>query len=130
MLESSNLQVCFACVTELNIHFNINKAGRVFDFSSTLLLHKLSFDSLFETILFLNIFKFSGKGFPKLQEQLATAQNELERRSEEIIQLKGVLANQTNDMKFMLNSKTRTGTFEIIFCFYLFLPVLPFCFLC
>ncbi|XP_072396790.1 unconventional myosin-Va isoform X1 [Diabrotica undecimpunctata] len=52
-----------------------------------------------------------GQGVTQLHEQLATAQNELERRSEEIIQLKSVLANQTNNMKSILNSKTHTGQY-------------------
>lgn len=38
-------------------------------------------------------------------------QKELDRKTEEIIQLKSVLANQANNMKSILNSKTRTGIF-------------------
>lgn len=55
----------------------------------------------------------TGTGLSKLHEQLVVMQQELERKSEEIIQLKSVLANQTNNMKSILNSKTRTGIFII-----------------
>ncbi|CAG9820455.1 unnamed protein product [Phaedon cochleariae] len=51
-----------------------------------------------------------GTGPTKLHEQLKELQTELERKSEEIVQLKSVLANQTNNIKSILNSKTRTGT--------------------
>lgn len=54
-----------------------------------------------------------GTGLSKLHEQLVVMQQELERKTEEIIQLKSVLANQTNNMKSILNSKTRTGIFRI-----------------
>lgn len=50
-----------------------------------------------------------GTGLSKLHEQLQALQHELERKAEEVIQLKSVLANQTNNMKTILNSKTRTG---------------------
>lgn len=44
-----------------------------------------------------------------LMEQLKGLQDELDRRTEEIVQLKSVLANQTDNMKTIVNSKTRTG---------------------
>lgn len=44
-----------------------------------------------------------------LREQMKALQDELDRRTEEIIQLKSVLANQTDNMKTIVNSKTRTG---------------------
>ncbi|XP_018563166.1 unconventional myosin-Va isoform X1 [Anoplophora glabripennis] len=52
-----------------------------------------------------------GTGLSKLHEQLQALQHELERKTEEVIQLKSVLANQTNNMKTILNSKTRTGEY-------------------
>ncbi|KAJ8966303.1 hypothetical protein NQ314_003568 [Rhamnusium bicolor] len=52
-----------------------------------------------------------GTGLSKLHEQLQTLQHEIDRRSEEIVQLKSVLANQTNNMRSILNSKTRTGEY-------------------
>lgn len=50
-----------------------------------------------------------GTGRSVMVEQLKQMQDELDRRSEEIIQLKSVLANQTDNMKSIVNSKTRTG---------------------
>lgn len=44
-----------------------------------------------------------------LIEQLKGLQDELDRRTEEIVQLKSVLANQTDNMKTIVNSKSRTG---------------------
>lgn len=44
-----------------------------------------------------------------LIEQLKGLQDELDRRTEEIVQLKSVLANQTDSMKTIVNSKSRTG---------------------
>ncbi|CAH0551807.1 unnamed protein product [Brassicogethes aeneus] len=46
----------------------------------------------------------------KLQEQHQLLQTELDRRIEEVIQLKSVLANQTNNMKSIVNSNSRMGT--------------------
>lgn len=46
-----------------------------------------------------------------LMEQLKALQDELDRRTEEIVQLKSVLANQTDNMKTIVNSKTRTGEY-------------------
>lgn len=50
-----------------------------------------------------------GGGRQKLQEQNKMLYEELERRSEEIVQLKGVLAEQTNNMKTLVGSRSRTG---------------------
>lgn len=50
-----------------------------------------------------------GTAKAQLLEQLKLAQNELERKAEEIIQLKCVLASQTNNMKTIVNSKSRIG---------------------
>lgn len=52
-----------------------------------------------------------GTGKSKLHEQLIVMQKELDRRTEEIIQLKSVLSNQTHNMKSIVNSKTRTGEY-------------------
>lgn len=54
-----------------------------------------------------------GTAKAQLLEQLKLAQNELERKSDEIIQLKCVLASQTNNMKTIVNSKSRIG--ELLF---------------
>ncbi|XP_044744142.1 unconventional myosin-Va isoform X3 [Coccinella septempunctata] len=51
-----------------------------------------------------------GTAKAQLLEQLKLAQNELERKAEEIIQLKCVLASQTNNMKSIVNSKSRIDT--------------------
>lgn len=50
-----------------------------------------------------------GTGSSKIHEQLQILQSELERKTEEIIQLKSVLANQTNNMKSIVNSNSRLG---------------------
>lgn len=50
-----------------------------------------------------------GSGKRILQEQLLTLQNELDRRAEESVQLKSVLANQTDNMKSIVSSKNRRG---------------------
>ncbi|XP_049824224.1 unconventional myosin-Va isoform X2 [Aethina tumida] len=47
----------------------------------------------------------------KLQEQMVQMQAELDRRGEEVVQLKSVLANQTNNMKSLVNSNTRLGEY-------------------
>lgn len=52
-----------------------------------------------------------------LIEQLKGLQDELDRRTEEIVQLKSVLANQTDSMKTIVNSKTRTGSLNHHQCF-------------
>ncbi|XP_045467550.1 unconventional myosin-Va isoform X2 [Harmonia axyridis] len=52
-----------------------------------------------------------GTAKAQLLEQLKLAQNELERKAEEIIQLKCVLASQTNNMKTIVNSKSRIGEY-------------------
>ncbi|XP_017772501.1 PREDICTED: unconventional myosin-Va [Nicrophorus vespilloides] len=52
-----------------------------------------------------------GTGNKQLSEQLVTMQSELDRKMEEIIQLKSVLASQTDSMKSLVSSKTRTGTY-------------------
>lgn len=49
----------------------------------------------------------------KLQEQMVQMQAELDRRGEEVVQLKSVLANQTNNMKSLVNSNTRLGRCHI-----------------
>ncbi|XP_030764817.1 unconventional myosin-Va isoform X2 [Sitophilus oryzae] len=48
-----------------------------------------------------------GTGLSKLHEQLQQMQLELDRRSEEVVQLKSVLANQTDNMKSIVNSNNR-----------------------
>ncbi|KRT84142.1 Myosin head, partial [Oryctes borbonicus] len=50
-------------------------------------------------------------GIEKLKEQNRTLYEELERRSDEIVQLKGVLAEQTNNMKTLVGSRSRTGEY-------------------
>nr|CAI5827729.1 unnamed protein product [Callosobruchus analis] len=52
-----------------------------------------------------------GTGLSKLHEQLVEMRQELDRKTEEIIQLKGVLANQTKNMKTLFSSKSRTGEY-------------------
>ncbi|GJQ75233.1 Myo5, partial [Trypoxylus dichotomus] len=52
-----------------------------------------------------------GSGLLKLQEQNRMLHDEMERRSEEIVQLKSVLAEQTNNMKTLVGSRTRTGEY-------------------
>ncbi|KAL1513922.1 hypothetical protein ABEB36_003260 [Hypothenemus hampei] len=52
-----------------------------------------------------------GTGLVKLHQQLQQMQLELDRRSEEIIQLKSVLANQTDSMKSIVNSNTHLGAY-------------------
>lgn len=58
-----------------------------------------------------------GNGKAQLTNQMKALQEELERRSEEIIQLKGVLANQTDNMKSIVNCRSKTGKY----LFYIFL---------
>lgn len=65
-----------------------------------------------------------------LREQMKALQDELDRRTEEIIQLKSVLTNQTNNMKTIVNSKTRTGKFykkRLYFCILMDLLLLILC---
>ncbi|CAH1990989.1 unnamed protein product [Acanthoscelides obtectus] len=52
-----------------------------------------------------------GTGLSKLHEQLVEMRQELDRKTEEIIQLKGVLANQTKNMKTLFSSRSRTGEY-------------------
>ncbi|XP_076267084.1 dilute class unconventional myosin isoform X2 [Rhynchophorus ferrugineus] len=52
-----------------------------------------------------------GTGVAQLKEQLQQMQTELDRRSEEVIQLKSVLANQTDNMKSIVNSNNRLGAY-------------------
>ncbi|KAL3288840.1 hypothetical protein HHI36_003287 [Cryptolaemus montrouzieri] len=51
------------------------------------------------------------EAYPHLIEQLRLTQDELDRKSDEIIQLKAVLASQTNNMKIIANSKNRLGEY-------------------
>lgn len=51
-----------------------------------------------------------GYGNEKQTDQLKEMQEELHRKSEEIVQLKSVLANQTDNMKSIVSSSARTGT--------------------
>ncbi|XP_060520743.1 unconventional myosin-Va isoform X2 [Cylas formicarius] len=48
-----------------------------------------------------------GTGVAMLREHLRQMQTELDRRSEEVVQLKSVLANQTDNMKTIVNSNNR-----------------------
>lgn len=50
-----------------------------------------------------------GQGLDQLKIHLTNLQQELERRNEEIIQLKGVLANQTHNMKSIVSCRSKTG---------------------
>lgn len=50
-----------------------------------------------------------GTASSKLLEQLRQMQIELDRRSEEVVQLKSVLANQTDNMKSIVNSSNHLG---------------------
>lgn len=52
-----------------------------------------------------------GTGSSKIYEQTQVLQSELDRKTEEIIQLKSVLANQTNNMKSIVNSNHMMGKF-------------------
>ncbi|XP_022899670.2 unconventional myosin-Va [Onthophagus taurus] len=52
-----------------------------------------------------------GNGEKKMQEQNQSLHEELERRSEEIVQLKSVLADQTSNMKSIVSTKTRMGEY-------------------
>ncbi|CAH1128149.1 unnamed protein product [Ceutorhynchus assimilis] len=52
-----------------------------------------------------------GTGLSKLHEQLQQMQIELDRRSEEVVQLKSVLASQTDSMKSIVNSNNRMGAY-------------------
>lgn len=55
-----------------------------------------------------------GDGLGKLQDQNKMLHDELERRSEEIVQLKSVLAEQTNNMKTLVGSRSRTGKYYLL----------------
>lgn len=50
-----------------------------------------------------------GSGKEQLIAQLQTSQKEIERRGEEIVQLKSVLATQTSNMKSIVNCRSKTG---------------------
>ncbi|EFA06975.2 unconventional myosin-Va [Tribolium castaneum] len=52
-----------------------------------------------------------GTGSSKIHEQMQILHSELERKTEEIIQLKSVLADQTNNMKSLVNSNARLGAY-------------------
>ncbi|XP_066263095.1 unconventional myosin-Va [Euwallacea similis] len=52
-----------------------------------------------------------GTGWSKLHEQLRQMQIELDRRSGEVVLLKSVLANQTDNMKSIVNSNNRLGAY-------------------
>ncbi|XP_050306397.1 unconventional myosin-Va [Anthonomus grandis grandis] len=52
-----------------------------------------------------------GTGLSKLHEHLQQMQIELDRRSEEVVQLKSVLANQTDNMKSIVNSNNHMGAY-------------------
>lgn len=50
-----------------------------------------------------------GSGKKELATQLQTMQKEMDRRGEEIVQLKSVLATQTSNMKSIVNCRSKTG---------------------
>ncbi|ENN78188.1 hypothetical protein YQE_05340, partial [Dendroctonus ponderosae] len=52
-----------------------------------------------------------GTGISKLHQQLQQMQIELDRRSDEVVQLKSILANQTDSMKSIVNSNNRLGAY-------------------
>jgi hypothetical protein len=64
-----------------------------------------------------------GTGSSKIHEQLQLMQSEQDRKTEEIVQLKSVLANQTNNMKSIVNSNNTIGDLCLFGC-GLFLIVL------
>lgn len=70
--------------------------------------------------MYMNVKEGTGKS--KLHEQFQSLQNELDRKQEEIVQLKSVLMNQTNNMKSIVNSNTRLGN-NCFFLIYLFLKL-------
>lgn len=96
---------------ELDLSPKVEKAKTEAEYFARISEMELINSQLNEQLMELQNSIKEGNGLQQLHKQLATAQNELQRRSEEIIQLKSVLAEQTNNMKTILNSKSHTGEY-------------------